>query len=536
MDKTIYINGKIFTSDESNPFVKAMCVENGKILWCGDDEKVIASFADEKIDVVDLEGKCVIPGLVDSHMHPVTLAEFMAQIPCLPPETNSIEEMVEKIREVSDKSEESQWILGWGYDEGKFAEKRSPNRYDLDRGCKDKPVSIIRCCEHIRCVNSKALEMAGIDENALDPEGGEIERDEDGVPTGVLKETARNLVLPFMPLETEEDKINNLLALGKLLDSQGIVAIADMGNFYEGDNLGIFEEAGRRGFNQRVSVYYMWEFCSDKENFTVPAESLSPESKFHVGGLKLVADGSVSGRTAWMHEPYLDGTPEDIGLCVYSEDEMESAIKAAKKLGCQVSVHTMGGRAIDKVLDRIESEKKWTTGSTPHVRIEHVTEPSTEALDRIKKLQVGVATQPIFMYCEIESYIKNLEAERIKKAYPVRTMMEKGIQVSLSTDAPATAWAIPSDPFSNIESAVTRTAYDGTDLGKGEAISVEDAIRLYTIEGARNMGLAGVGKIEEGYLGNFAILDRDIFEIPPEDIHNVKVLGTYIEGEKVYER
>ncbi len=537
MKKTTFINGKIYTSDLTQEFIEAFSVENDKILWVGPTKEALGFFGEDKgYQIVDLKGKCVVPGFVDAHMHPVMLAEYASQIPCLPPNVNSIKQLIQRIEETREEKPNLEWILGWGYDEGKFEEGRSPNRYDLDAGCCDRPVSIIRSCEHIRCVNSKALELAGIDENTLDPEGGEIERDENGIPTGVLKESARNLVAPFIPEETKEDVLNGLLELGKLLNSQGLVAVADMGNLKAGDNFEIFQEAMARGFKQRVSMYYMWEFFMDDENFHIPKENLSEDARLHIGGLKLIGDGSVSGRTAWVYEKYKGGHDGDTGLPVYSDEEMEKAIAKAKEAGCQISVHAMGGKAIDRVIDRVKDEDKWKSGVAPHIRIEHVTEPTPRAIDIAVQKGIGFATQPIFMYCEIESYLKNFETERIKKAYPMKTMLDKGVNLAISTDAPATSWAVPSDPFSNIKSVVTRTSYNGIDLGQDQAIDVKTAIRLYTIQGAKIMGLDKIGMIKPGYLADFAVLSQDIFTVPKEEIDQIHVEATYIEGEKIYER
>ena len=177
--KTAYINGKIFTSDRENLHAEAMTVENGRITWVGAQADLPAGPYDE---TVDLQGRRVLPGFVDAHEHPVMLADFSKKISSLPPKVNSIEELKQAIRDVREQQGPGKWIEGWGYDEGKLAEKRSPTRYDLDEGCSDSPVSIIRTCGHIRCVNSKALEMAGITKDTPDPQGGQIDRDENGEP------------------------------------------------------------------------------------------------------------------------------------------------------------------------------------------------------------------------------------------------------------------------------------------------------------------------------------------------------------------
>ena len=188
---TLYINGKIFTSDDDRPYAEAMAVKDGRIAWVGtDDEAEAAGIAAVSSMLVDLGTKRVLPGFVDCHMHAIMLADFAQQISVLPPEIYSIEDLKTAIRRVRSAQEEGQWILGWGYDEGKLSEKRAPNRHDLDEACSDSPVLMQRSCTHIWAVNSKALEMAGITRDTPDPEGGRIGRDETGEPDGILYETA----------------------------------------------------------------------------------------------------------------------------------------------------------------------------------------------------------------------------------------------------------------------------------------------------------------------------------------------------------
>ena len=481
---------------------------------------------------IDLGGRTVIPGFVDAHMHPVMLADFSRQIACLPPKVNSIQELIQEIARVRSEKPEGGWIKGWGYDEGKFAEHRSPNRYDLDKGSSDFPVFLTRSCEHIRCVNSKALELAGITRDMPDPQGGEIERDEHGEPTGVLKENARDLVLPFMPPETKESTVASLIDLGDLLTSQGIVAVTDMGNLHEGGNYEFYEEAVKRGFRQRVSLYYMWDYFMDDPLFDITPELMDRNRQIRIAGLKLIGDGSISGKTAWLSEPYL-GT-EECGFPVYSDESMERALEFCKRTGCQLSVHAMGGRAIDRVIDRVYPEKDWTDGKVPCLRVEHLTEPSDRAVARAAERGFGFASQPIFEYCEIETYKNNMEPERLRHIYPHRTMLDRGVKLCLSTDAPATSWAVPSDPFSNLKSAVTRYACDGTDIGQDERLDIETAMILYTKESAEVSGFAGLGVLKPGYAADFAVLSDDLFTVDPMKIDEVRVEETYIGGERVY--
>lgn len=531
MNTTIFINGKIFTSDSAAPYADSMIVEDGRITWIGTQ----ADLPDTRGAVTDLGGRRVIPGFVDAHMHPVMLADYRKKITIMPPEINSIEELVSAIRRRREEQGPGEWIEGWGYDEQGLLEKRSPNRYDLDRGCSDAPVSLMRTCAHIRCVNSMALKLAGIDRNTPDPPGGEIERDENGEPTGVLKENARNLLAPLLPLESVDKKTENLLELGELLTSQGITAICDMGNLDSSDNFPIYEAAARKGFHQLVGIYYMWDFFADDDTFTIPSERMDRNSQIFAAGLKLIGDGSISGRTAWMDTPYY-GSSDEYGISVCSDHLVETAIDFCRKNHCQLSMHAMGTRAISRMVDRACREKSWTSDGIPYVRIEHVTEPSEESIEKAAEHGIAFVSQPIFPYAESASYLANLGAERIKQCYPFRHMLEKGVQLGFSTDAPATFWAVPSDPFPGLKLAVTRTAADGTDCGRQEAVDIETAVTLYTRGAALAAGFPDIGMLAPGYRADFAVLSDDLLRIPPEEIDQVQVDETYISGECVYRR
>ena len=528
--RNAYVNGKIFTSDDSNLYAEAMIVEDGVITWVGKEVDMPA----EDYEKVDLAGKRVLPGFVDAHEHPAMLAEMSKQISCLPPVVHSIEELIEKIKEVRAQQGPGEWIKGWGYDEGKFAERRSPNRYDLDKGCSDSPVYLLRTCAHIICLNSKALEMAGVTKDTPDPEGGAIDRDENGEPTGVLRENARDLVNHLLPPLTQDQKADLVADLGQLLLSQGITAICDMGNMDPSDNYALYYEAAEKGFKQKVGIYYMWNYFHNDPDFRIPEKQFDKNQQIFSAGIKTIGDGSVSGRTAWMNEPYLDS--DEYGISTITDEEMESAIAFCKRYHCQLSMHAMGGKTIDRMVNRVYKEEKWTLDDTPHLRLEHITEPSDQAIEKTIEKGFAFATQPIFLYAEIESYLKNLGPERTKTTYPVKTMLEKGVNLCFSTDAPATSWAVPSDPFPCIKGAVTRKAYDGTDCGQDQAVDIETAVKLYTKASAGVAGFKNIGQLRAGYQADFIVLCDDLLSVPSEEIDKVCVAATYVGGEKVYEK
>ena len=311
----LFINGKIFTSDPQNSWAEAMLVRGGQILWAGRREDM--PYAEGT--VTDFRGRTVIPGFVDAHMHPVMLADSRKQIVIMPPLIRSLHDLAQAIRRRRREQGPGLWIEGWGYDEQALKEKRPPSRYDLDAGCSDAPVSITRTCAHICCVNSMALRLAGIDRNTPDPPGGEIERDENGEPTGILRGNARNLITPFIPAVSRKNQVENLLELGELLASQGITAICDMGSLDGSDSMPVYEEAVRRGVGQRIGIYYMWDFYAEHPEDLHGLEGRTDRrGQIFTAGLKLIGDGSVSGRTAWMDRPY-QNSADDCGFPVCSD-------------------------------------------------------------------------------------------------------------------------------------------------------------------------------------------------------------------------
>ncbi len=250
----------------------------------------------------------------------------------------------------------------------------------------------------------------------------------------MLRENARNLVTPYMPDLTFDQTIDQLLDLGNLLSSQGVTSISDMGLLDSNDPYVYYTKAVEKGFKQKVSIYYMWDNFMGDDSFKITKEQFNKDQQIHSAGLKIIGDGSVSGRTAWMNEPYL-GTTDDYGISVCSDEVMETAIAFCKENRCQLSMHAMGGQTIDRIVDRAYIEEKWTDDDTPYLRLEHVTEPSDQAIAKTVEKGFGFATQPIFLYCEIESYLTNLGPERTKTTYPVKKMLDAGVLLCFSTDA-----------------------------------------------------------------------------------------------------
>jgi predicted amidohydrolase YtcJ len=524
-----FINGKIFTSNPTKPYASAMVVRDGKIEWIGDQENLNQTVG----DYVDLQGRRVLPGLIDAHLHPLYLAEASKQIACTPPAVNSIEELIEQIKNVCTSQNIEGWIEGWGYDEGKLAERRSPSRWDLDRAAADVPVIITRTCAHIVTVNSKALEIAGITKDTPDPIGGKIDRDANGEPTGVLRENAKELVTKMMPVKTLEENAAILAELSPKLLAHGITAITDLlGKAKPIDYFDMYNQAVNKGLHQRTVLYYVMEDLN--EQYVLDNEKTNKENQIHIGGVKLFSDGSVSGQTAWVNPPFL-GDNENYGIQMTTEEELLAGAEIARQHNIQLVIHAMGEQAIDLIVNTFYGKKGWLTDA-PSIRIEHAAMPTPQAIQRAAEAGIAFVTQPIFLFAEIESYLNNLGGDRTKQTYPVQTMLSAGIKVAFSSDAPATAWADPVNPFVGIKSAVTRLAYDETDTGQKERVDVETAITLYTRAAQGITRIPNVGQLTEGYHADFIVLDQDILQISTDMIDEVQVAETYMAGRLVYKK
>ena len=532
--KKIYYNGKIFTSNSENYFADMMIVDGEKISWIGQEENYDKKKINtDKYQKLDLNGKRIIPGFIDPHMHAIYLARDASKIACLPPNINSIEEIKERINKKKKELNKGEWIEGWGYDEGKLKEGRSPNRYDLDEVAKDYPVVITRTCNHIAVANSKALEILGINENTPEPGENQIDKDENGKLTGIFREKAMMLLNSSMRCNSLEEDAEILANYSENLFAHGITTISDsMAETKPVDYYEMYQRAIDRGLKQRAILYYKWDDL--KDGFSIDKSKKDLSSQVHVGGVKVLADGSISGKTAWIKPSYL-GEKDNFGLKTTTKEELLDAAQYAKENDLQLVVHAMGEQAIDLVVNTFYKKEDWLD-DRPSIRVEHAAMPTQNALKKAAEGNIAFVSQPIFIYAEIESYLNNLGNERTKINYPYKTILEEGIKLAFSSDAPATAWADPVDPFTAIKSAVTKKAYDGTDTGQDEKINLETAVRLYTKEGGEITGIPDIGQLKEGYKADFLVLDRDIFKIKKDKIDEVNVEKTYMNGELVYRK
>ncbi|MCU0522407.1 MAG: amidohydrolase family protein, partial [Anaerolineae bacterium] len=296
--------------------------------------------------------------------------------------------------------------------------------------------------------------------------------------------------------------------------------------------LDLYRDAQRQGFTQHVRVYYDFEAL---QSYPIPPITDADRTgQVAIGGIKLFMDGSISNRTAWMRDPY-PGTAGDRGIRMCPPQRMIEALAFARSNGLQISVHAMGDRAIQEVVDVWGDEAPWM-GEIPSVRIEHASVLDPDLMRRIAdaRMTFGVATNVDFFYCEVDSYSANLSPAQFARTYAVRDMQATIERLALSSDSPATTWADPDNVFLSIQAAVTRRAYNGADIVAAQEITVPEAVLLFTGRARTVADTLDIGMIAPGFQASFITLADDIFEIDPGTIIDLRVTGTWIRGERVY--
>lgn len=521
---SLFTNANVFTGRSANDRATAFRVEGGVITWVGESAEVAGEAS------TDLGGRVVLPGLLDLHTHPAVMATRGDAVDILPPAVTSIASLVAKLREhPALGAARDAWITGNGYDDTTYPEGRPPNRHDLDQVSADQPIIIWRCDSHSAAANTRALEIAGIDASTPDPFGAHFERDADGIPTGQLVEhNAVRAVAAHLPIPDAAGYARILADFDEHFLSHGITGVCDLLSSYVPDHLATFRAARELGLRTRVNLYPGW---------TADLPDLEPgdtEGPVRIAGCKVLVDGAFSNRTAWVQEPYPDS--HDHGIPALTDEELRGALEWSRRNGVQLAVHAMGDAALHHVVDLLGDEEPWLEG-IPSLRFEHATLVSSDLIARLEaaRMEFGIATHTIFLFAETAAYRENLGPEQAPIAYPVRSLLASSLPLALSSDRPATAWDDADDVFVSVEAAVRRVAHDGTDIGAAEAVTVEEALLLYTSRAARLVRFdARVGVLEPGAAGDFVVLDRDVFALPAEQIHEVHVAETWIAGERVW--
>ncbi len=526
-DLVLY-NGSILTMDRQNPRVSAIGIRQGRIVATGSDEEVRHSTG-PGVEAIDLRGRTATPGLNDAHSHPMAVGLALADVDIANPPCSSIAEIVESIRKKVAVTNRGGWIVGRGYDQGRLADRRHPTRHDLDAISPDHPMLLIRACHHIGVANSAALRIAGVDRNTPDPEGGSIDRDASGDPTGVLRETAYESVRANVGQPGREQMVEALRLGGSAFLATGVTSTAEAGIF-RAEELAAYQAAWQQNILP-VRTYLMMIIDVSLESLiSLGIRTGFGNDRLRIGPAKLFSDGSIGGHTARMRDPYL-GTDGSVGLWMQDPQEMKARILQAHRAGFQLGIHAIGDAAIDVILDGYEEAQRAYPRPDPRHRIEHCSIVDEATIQRIASLGVIPIPGTSFLHYFRESYVRNLGMKRLRHAYGMATFQRYGIVAAASTDAPV----VPVSATTGLQTMMTRRDISGEAVWPEEAISLQDALRAYTVNGAyASFEESLKGTLAPGMLGDVAVFETDLEQVPSDEIGKTKIDHTILEGDVVY--
>ncbi len=526
----LLVNGRILTMDRARPEASAVAIRQGRIVAVGGDGEA-RDAAGPGVETVDLRGRTAVPGLNDAHAHPIIVGEGLLDLDLGTPPNRAIADIVGLVAAAAHPRLPGEWFVGRGYDQARLADGRHPTRHDLDPVSPDHPALLLRSSHHVGVANSRALALAGVTAATPDPAGGVFDRDEHGEPTGVLREAALGLVRAAIPEPSEEQIASALERAGRAFLVHGVTSATEAG-VRDPRQLGAYQRlrrANRLPF--RAHLMMMIDETLD------PLEQLGIRTGFgdewlRIGPAKLFSDGSIGGHTARMREPY-EGEPDNRGLWMMPPDELKAKVLRAHRAGFQVGIHAIGDAAIDLVLDAYEEAQRAAPRPDARHRVEHCSIVDEAIIARIAALGVVPIPGTSFLRHFRDAYVDALGEERPRHAYGLASFARQGIVAAASSDAPV----VPIDPLAGLQTMVTRKDVDGRPVWPDEAVPLAEAIRAYTANAAYASFEEGIkGTLASGLLGDVTVFETDLAAVPPDELAQVKVDLTILEGEVVFHR
>lgn len=527
-------NGAVYTIDAARTWAEAVAITEGRIVYVGDGNGA-KKFLGSRTKTINLQGKMVLPGFHDSHVHPVTGGLELGE--CNLNEAKTEDEVLEIVRRFAETHPKEGWIRGGGWQLTLFP-GANPHKSLLDKIVPDRPIFLSAADGHSAWVNTRALEIAGINKSTPDPVNGRLERDtKSGEPTGTLRESASGLVSKFLPAYTAKDYLEGLRRGLKMANGFGITSFqeASAGE----DELNAYAELDRRGeLTARVNAAL---YVSPEKGLQQIAKLKELRSKYQgrnlrVNSVKIFADGVIEPHTAALLEPYV-GLGEERGKANWDTEVLNQMVAALDREGFQVHIHAIGDRAIRISLDAFEKARTANGSRNSRHHIAHLELIHPADIPRFRQLNVIANFQPLWAFAD--PYITKLTepflgAERSRWLYPIASVVKTGALVVCGSD-----WSVSSmNPLEAMQVAVTRR---GLDEGIGEAWHGEELVDLktilagYTINGAYvNFQETESGSLEIGKAADLVIVDRNLFDITKPEIHKAKVLMTMLKGKEIY--
>ena len=502
----------------------------GRVIAVGSEKDTAARLPDAQH--IDAQGKTLLPGLIDAHGHVFELGEIASGVDLFG--ATSLGGAVRAVAEFSRTHPKNAWIVGYGWNQEVWKLGRFPTAAELDAVVNDRPVLLHRVDAHASWVNTKALEMAGINKDTPDPAGGKIERDANGKPTGVLVDSAMELVNKVVPLPTPAQARGTLDNALAALAKAGLTSVHDAGIKVAQDDL--YRDYADHG-KLTTRVYAMiGDTAGDFDELAKegPLKSYANDV-YALAAVKLYSDGALGSRGAALMSPYSD-MPSTKGLLFYPNDEMLSKMNKAMKAGYQVNIHAIGDAGNRQILDAYaQLIPKYNNAPLRH-RIEHAQVVALDDIPRFKKLGVIPSMQPTHATSDQNMAEHRVGPERIKGAYAWCTFLDQGSKIACGSDFPVES----PNPFEGLHAAVTRQNNAGVPAGgwyKNQAMTMNEAFRCFTLDAAYAANQENViGSLEPGKWADFILIDRDIFKVAPEQIGKTVVLQTWMGGKRVYKK
>jgi len=517
MAQLIVHNADIQTQDSQRPTAEAVAVDEGKFIAIGSNEEVLR-LRQANTKLIDAGGNTVLPGFIDAHIHiwkVGNLKTFLLDLRGV----GSIEEMQDRLSDFIRQNPGDGWIQARGFNEANMQEQRLPDRADLDKITQNRPLWVIRTCAHIGIANSKAIEIAGVSAQSHIPPGGEVRLGSDGLPNGIFTETALGLIANSIPPYSGEDYAKMVHAAEDELLRYGITSATDPAVMP--DLLACYHQLEQQN-KLRVRINAFPVRVPDGSEEVLPLPALYHSDKLIVNTVKFFADGGLSGMTAAMNRPYKNSA--STGVLRLAKDFFYPLAKEAAEAGFRIATHAIGDKAIDVVLNVYE--KIYAAGCAG-LRTEHLGLPSNQHLSRMQATRTHCVSQSIFLKELGKNFAIYLDDERLHRVYPYRSMLQAGINLAFSSDAPVVK---DFNPFTGIKTAINRKDAAGNIIGSNESISLQEAIYAYTLGAAEANGNQNeVGSIEVGKKADFIMLNK---ALPSNitDTDDVHVTVTYVNG------
>lgn len=534
----LYYNGQIYTGEK---MTEAFAVEDGKFAGTGTFEELKERWP--QAEKIDLNGNFVCAGFNDSHMHVLNDGYGLESLQ-LAEHTSSLAELKKYVAEelVNRRPQPGQWLRGRGWNHDFFSdENRFPTRYDLDEVSPDTPLCLVRACGHACVVNSKGLEMIGVNKDTAQIEGGHFDVDENGEPLGIFRENALDMVYSKLSQPSRQELKEMLVKAMQHLNSFGVTSSQtdDFVVFHGLDYHEVIEayrELEKEG-RMTVRIYEQNHFTNLEALKAFIAEGCNTgvgSEVFKFGPLKMLGDGSLGARTAFMSEPYADD-PSTCGIPVYSQETFDEMIGYANAHGMQVAIHSIGDGILDRIMNAIEKALKENPRQDHRHGIVHCQITRPDQLDRMARLNLHCYAQTIFLDYDIKIVEDRVGPCKAASSYNFKTLMDKGVVVSNGSDCPV---ELP-NVLGGIQCAVTRSTlkeHIGPYL-KDQAMSVKEAIDSFTIASAHASFEENIkGKIKEGMLADFVILSENPMTCDPYHINEIDVLETWMGGQQVFKK